>query len=71
MGFIGFLSVFWTYANKVAQTWFVLHETWHTTVFGIYYCVEVVRIENNSHMLSITCHVAILWVFKLFLDFRA
>ena len=41
--------------HKVAQTWFVLHETWHTTLFGIYYSVEVVRIENNSDMLEITC----------------
>ena len=38
---------------KVAQTWFVLHETWYTKLFGIYYCVEVVRIENHSHMLEI------------------
>ena len=42
--FYGFLSFFGTFAHKVAQTWFVLHETWHTTLFGIYYCVEVVRI---------------------------
>ena len=53
--FKGFLSVFLTFAHKVAQTWFVLHETWHTTLFGIYYCVEVVRILNHSHMLDITC----------------
>ena len=51
----GFLSVFGTFADKVAQTWFVLHETKHTTLFGIYYCVEVVRIENHSHVLEITC----------------
>ena len=50
-----FLSVFGTFAHKVAQTWFVLHETWHTTLFGIYYCVEVVRILNHSHILEITC----------------
>ena len=43
------------FCAKVAQTWFVLRETWHTTLFGIYYCVEVVRIENHSHMLEITC----------------
>ena len=52
--FEGVLSVFCTFANKVAQTWFVLHETWHTTLFGMYYCVEVVRIENHSHMLENT-----------------
>ena len=34
--------------HKVAQTWFVLHETWYTILFGIYFLVEVVRIENNS-----------------------
>ena len=53
--FYGFLSVFDTFAHKVAQTWFVLHETWNTTLFGIYYFVEVVRIENHIHMLKITC----------------
>ena len=51
----GFLSVFGTFAHKVAQTWLVLHETWHKTLFGIYYCVELVRIENYSHMLEIKC----------------
>ena len=47
--------VFGTFAHKEAQTWFVLYETGHTTPFGIYYCVEMVRIENPSHMLEITC----------------
>ena len=61
--FKGFLSVFGTFAHKVAQTWFVLHETWQTTLFGIYYCVEVVRSLNYSHILEITCYVAILSVF--------
>ena len=45
MRFYGFLSVFGTFSHKVAKTWFVLHETWHTTLFGIYYFVEVVKIE--------------------------
>ena len=27
-----------------------LHENWHTTLFGIYYCVEVVRFEKNCHI---------------------
>ena len=49
-----FWSVFGTFAHKVAQTRFDLHETWHPTLFGIYYCVEVVRIENHFHMLEIT-----------------
>ena len=53
--FSGFLSVFGSFAHQLAQTWFVLYKTWHTTVFRIYYLVEVVRIENNSHMLEITC----------------
>ena len=43
---------FGTFAHKVAQTWFVLGETLHTLQFGIYYCVEVVRIESYSHILE-------------------
>ena len=57
---MGFFSFFGTFPHKVATTWFVLHETWHTTVYGIYYCVEVFRIENHSEMLEITCYVVIL-----------
>ena len=52
---MGFLSYFGHFAHKVTQTWFVLHETWHTTLFSRYYCIEAVRIENPSHMLEITC----------------
>ena len=55
--FVGFLSFFGTFAHKVDQTWFVLHETWPTTLFSIYYSVEVVRIVNHSYMLEITCNV--------------
>ena len=44
-----------SFAHIVSQTWFVLHETWHTTLFGINYGVEVVRIVNHSHMPEITC----------------
>ena len=33
--FYGFLSFFCTFAHKVFQTWCVLHETLHTTLFGI------------------------------------
>ena len=50
-----FMSFFPLLGIKYAQTWFVLHETWHTTLLRIYYCVEVVRIENHYHMLEITC----------------
>ena len=53
--FYAFLSVLATFGHKVAQTWIVLHETWHITLFGTYYCVEVVRIENHCHMLEMTC----------------
>ena len=49
-----FLIVFGTFSPKVVETWFVCHETWHTTLFGVYYYVEQVRIENNSHMLEIS-----------------
>ena len=52
---MGSLGLFGTFVHKVAQTWFFLHETWHTILFGIYYCVEVVRNENHSNMLEITC----------------
>ena len=31
-----------------------LHETWHTILFDIYYCVEIVIIEKNSHMFEST-----------------
>ena len=47
-----FFTFFGTFMYTVPQTWFVLHEIWHTTLFGIYYCVEVVIIENPSHMLQ-------------------
>ena len=50
-----FLSIFGTFPHEVVQTSFVCHETFHTTLFGIDYCVEIVIIENNSHMLEITC----------------
>ena len=53
------------HSHKVAQTWFVLHETRHTIVFGIYYCFEVVRIESYSHVLEyyvLSCD---------FMDFKA
>ena len=67
--FYGFLSVFGTLARKRAKTLFVLHEIWHTTRFGLYYFVYVVRIEYHSHMLEITCLVLILSDFKPFWHF--
>ena len=39
------LSVFCTFAYNVAQTWFVLHETWHAQLFAIYYYVEMLEIR--------------------------
>ena len=52
--FYGFQSFFGNFSYKVFLTWFVWQENWHTTLFGIYYCVEMVRIEKNSHMLEKT-----------------
>ena len=51
---MGFSNFFGTFSHEVAQTWYVLPETWRTTLFGIYNYVAVVRIENYSHMLEIT-----------------
>ena len=48
--FYWFLSFYGTFAHKVAQTCFVLQETGLTILFGIYYYVKVVKIENRSHM---------------------
>ena len=44
----------------------VLHENQHTTLFRIFNCVEMVRIENHCHMLEITCYIAIIRVFNRF-----
>ena len=38
--------------HKLTQTWYDLHETWNTKIFGVYYCVEMIRIENHSDMLE-------------------
>ena len=47
-------KIFDTFSHKVVQTWFVCYATLHIKLFGsIYYCSEMVRIENNSHMLEI------------------
>ena len=58
-----FLIVFGTFSHKLVQTRFVCKETWHTTLFGIFYCVELGRIENNTHMFEITCEVFFLRFF--------
>ena len=50
----------------MVQSWFVWHETWHTIQYVICYCVEMARIENNRHMLEITCQVAFLRLFSVF-----
>ena len=50
-----FLSVFGTFSHQLVQTWYVWLDTWHTTLFGICYCVEMFRIENNIHTHEITC----------------
>ena len=44
VAFLAFLSLFGTYSLKVVHTYFVWHETWHTTLIGISYCIEMVRI---------------------------
>ena len=64
---LGFLKFLGTYVHKEAQTRFVLHETWHKTLLGIDYCVQVVKIIIHTHILVITCQVVILSVFKAFL----
>ena len=50
-----FLSVLGTFSHKLDQTWFVWPETWHTTLIGTYYRVEIDRIQKNSLMLKFTC----------------
>ena len=39
------LYFFGIFAQKEAQTWFDLHETRHTILFGTYFCVEVVFMD--------------------------
>ena len=51
---MGFLNDFDTFAHKVPQTRFALHETRHTTQIGRYYCIEVVTVVNHSHIINIT-----------------
>ena len=55
--FKGFLRFLDTFSLKEVQTLFVRDDTSNTTLFGIYYIVEIVRIYN-SHMLVITCLIA-------------
>ena len=51
--FLRFFMLFGTFSHKVVKTVFFVHETGHTTKFAIYYCVEMIRIQKNSHMLKI------------------
>ena len=48
-------KLFGSFAHKVAEPWFVLHETWQTTLFSISYSVKVDRFKNHCHKLEITC----------------
>ena len=48
-------SIFGTFSHKLVQISYVWHASWHTTQFGIYYCGQLVRIENYRNMLEITC----------------
>ena len=65
----GFLSVSDCFKHKIVQIWFVLHETWCITQFGIYYCIEMARIKNNIHIIEITCQVGAFMIFKTFFVF--
>ena len=67
VAFLMLFKLFGTCSLKVVRTSFVWNETWHTTLISIYYGFELVGIENNSHMLEITCKVAFLMFFKVFL----
>ena len=69
--FYGFQSFFSTFSHYVVQTWFVWQENWHTTLFYIHNCVEIVRIENYCHILEITCKVTYLMFLKRFWHFLA
>ena len=62
----GFLSIFKTISHYMVLTWFVWNKTWHTTRSGTCYCVEMVRIQNNSHTLDITCKDAFLRFLSVF-----
>ena len=55
--FMVFKTFFCIFSHKVVKIWFVLLETWHTTLFGIYYCVDMIKIENNAHIPKIMCKV--------------
>ena len=57
VSFSRLLKNFDTCSPNVVETWFLLHETWHTTQVFIYFCVEMIRIENNRDMLDITIKV--------------
>ena len=64
--FSSYFIFFSTFLDKVVQTFIVLHETWHQTLFSLYYCVDMVILENNSHVLENTCYVVFLMFFFYF-----
>ena len=47
------IAILWVFKTILALLW-VLHETWHTTLYSRYYCIKAVRIENPSHVPEIT-----------------
>ena len=55
VAFLLFLKCFCPFSHKLVQTWCVWLDTWHTTLFDVYYCVEMDRIKNNIYMLQIKC----------------
>ena len=61
-----FMLFFGTYSLKVVQIWFVWNEIWHTALGNIYYCFEMVRFENNSPKVEITCKIAFLRFLTVF-----
>ena len=52
--FEGSFTVFSNFSRKMVQTWFVCHETWHTSLFGLFYCFEMVSYQKEKYLLEIT-----------------
>ena len=63
--FLKFFFFFCCYSLKGVEIWFVGHETWNTTVFAMYFVVEMLKIENKSRILGVTFEVAFLRFLKL------
>ena len=67
IAFFRFYSFFFcTYSLQGVEIWFVSHETWNTTVFAMYFGVEMLGVENNSRMLGVTFEVAFLRFLEFF-----